>query len=136
TPRSGSAAPAGGGGPLEAARKALRAGAIEEAVEAARKALGVDASPEAVATLREAEAVLLEKLRAALVATPTKPRAAVELSKLRELPISPPARYLLTRMNGERELASILRVAPMREIDALEIVQRMMRDGWIRIEDV
>lgn len=125
----------GAGGQLDAARKALRAGAIEEAVEAARKAMGLDASADAVATLRQAEAVLLEKLRADLVATPSKPKATVDLSKLRELPISPPARYLLTRMNGERELASILRVAPMREVDALEIVQRMMRDGWIRVDD-
>lgn len=118
---------------LVRARKALQAKALAEAVSAAREAIGIEASGEAVSILRQAEALLLEDLRKRLMATPMKPRSTVDLARLRELPIPPPARYLLTRMNGTRELGAIVRVAPMREIDALEIVERMVRDGWITL---
>jgi len=118
---------------LARARKALQAKALAEAVSAAREAIGIEASGEAVSILRQAEALLLEDLRSRLMATPAKPRSTVDLARLRELPIPPPARYLLTRMNGARELGAIVRVAPMREIDALEIVERMVRDGWITL---
>ncbi|HWV37060.1 MAG TPA: DUF4388 domain-containing protein [Vulgatibacter sp.] len=118
---------------LVRARKALQAKALVEAVAAAREAIGIEASSDAVSILRQAESLLLEDLRKRLLATPSKPRSTVDLARLRELPIPPPARYLLTRMNGSRELGSIVRVAPMREIDALEIVERMVQDGWITI---
>ena len=118
---------------LVRARKALQARALGEAIAAARDAIGIEASGDAVQILRQAEALLLEDLRKKLLATTSKPRSTIDLARLRELPVPPPARYLLTRMNGARELGAIVRVAPMREVDALEIVDRMVHDGWIRL---
>ncbi len=103
------------------------------AVALAREALQADASSEAVAALRKAEAALLAALRAELLTKPVKPTLAEDLGELRDLPLTPPARYLLTRMDGSRELGAIVRVAPMRELDALELVKRLMGDGWIRL---
>jgi len=115
------------------ARAALAKDAPDLAVELARKALQLDASREVVAALREAETQLLRTLRAELVGRDLKPEVLIERHRLRELPLTPPARYLLTRMNGEREIGAIVRVAPMREVDALEVIRLLLRDGLIRI---
>lgn len=117
---------------VERSRAALAKDAPELAVELARKALQVEASNEVVEALREAEAQLLLRLRAELVGKDLRPEAIVDRERLRDLPLTPPARYLLTRMNGSREIGAIVRIAPMRELDALEVIKRLLRDGLIR----
>ncbi|AKU91070.1 DUF4388 domain-containing protein [Vulgatibacter incomptus] len=118
---------------VSAARAALAGGDAERAVRLCRKALDDGAQGPALALLREAETRLLARLRDELLTGSHRPTMAIDRSQLRSLPLTPPARYLVARMDGSRDLGAIVRVAPMREIDALELVVRLARDGVIRL---
>lgn len=117
---------------LERARAALAEGAYAEAVELAGRAVERGADPAATALLQKAEGKLLAKLREELLSRPHVPSLVVDKAQIKAMPLTPPERYLLARMDGVRELGSVVRVAPLREVDALRLVKRFAREGLIR----
>ena len=118
---------------LAGARAALAAGRFDEAAELCAKAVEKDPSEDAVAALKEAEGGLLVRLRAELLAQPRIPQIAVDRNRVKTMPLSPPERYLLARMDGGRDLASIVRVSPLREVDALRLVKRFVEQGLVTL---
>jgi hypothetical protein len=39
----------------------------------------------------------------------------------------------LARIDGKRNIQAIIQVSPMRDVEALEILQQFLRDGVIRV---
>lgn len=117
---------------LAGARAAMEEGRLAEAVDLATRAVERSTTNEAVAFLRRAEKELVAQLRQKLLAQKTKPRVLLDRAQIRAMPLRPPERFLLGRMDGTRELASLLKVAPLREVDSLRLVQRLTDEGLIR----
>lgn len=117
---------------VQKARAALLSGDAAEAAELAARALDRAPDPAASDLLKQAEAKLLVELRGELLATKRVPLLSVERNQVKGMPLTPPERYLLARMDGTRDLGSIVRVSPLRELDALRLVKRFAGDGMIR----
>lgn len=116
---------------LDRARDALAAGSLAEAADLAARAAD-KGDPRGTELLKQAEERLLAQLRKELLANPRVPFLTVDRQQIKAMPLNPPERYLLSRMDGVRQLGSVVRVAPMRELDALRLVKRLHRDGVIR----
>ncbi len=117
---------------LERARAALADGSFNEAVDLAGRAVDRGGDGGALELLQKAEGKLLAQLKNELLAEKRIPALVVDKAQIKAMPLSPPERYLLARMDGNRELGSVVRVAPLREVDALRLVKRFAREGLIR----
>lgn len=116
---------------LKLAKEVLAAGDAERALEildAAEKVPVADAR----ALRKTAEERLLTRLRAELLQNHLKPVLSVERAAVREMPLSPPERYLLYRMDGIREIEDLLHVCPLRQVDALRLMKRLRGEGVLR----
>lgn len=117
--------------PLKLAREVLAEGDAERALEI------LDASDkipvaDARALRRTAEDRLLASLRAELLQNHLKPVLTVERAAIREMPLTPPERFLLYRMDGIREIEDLLQISPLRQVDALRLVKRLHGEGILR----
>lgn len=82
----------------------------------------------------EVEAKLVEEISEALPSTNAIPvllRTVDQIALARRL--NARERYIATRIDGRRSIRSIINVSPMRDIDALLIFSRMVKDGVLRI---
>ncbi len=117
-------------------RDFLREGKYEEAHHLASRAIELaPASPEVEAVLMEAETGLLAELRGQLLARPLAPRVIAAPARLRSMRFTPAERYLLKRFDGKRTLKQIIRVSPIKELEALKAVRRFTQAGLIRLAE-
>jgi hypothetical protein len=114
------------------ARKLLEVGNAPEAEEAARKAHSLAATAETAELLRQAEAALLVQLRRELMSA-TVPSLLVPAAQLKELQLSAPEKYLLSRVNGSRQLAAIVNASPIQELEALKSFRRFVQTGLVKL---
>ena len=114
------------------ARKLLEVGNASEAEEAARKAHALSANAETAALLHQAESALLAQLRQELMSAKV-PSLLVSATDLKDLQLSAPEKYLLSRVNGTRQLASIVNASPIQELEALKLFHRFVRSGWVKL---
>lgn len=119
---------------LEAARQLLAAQQFSDAEKLAARANEIKPTPESQALLREAENGLLGHMRAQMVDTPRVPRLAVPVAKLKELQLSPQERYLLSRIDGTRDIKAIIRVSPIRELEALKCFMAFIGQGLVNVD--
>lgn len=116
---------------LEHARVCLSAGSYREALASLRKTNGHLGSKEAQDLIRQTEAAWLAALRAEFMVGKKIPLLKVPPSKLKALALTAPERYLLSRFDGKRDLAGIVNVSPLRELDALMHFQRFIEQGLV-----
>lgn len=83
--------------------------------------------------LRDAETALHAALADELLHPPKVPELAVESSRLRGSDLSPPEKYLLSRIDGKRDIRGIIAVAPLKELEALKYFQRFVQNGLVRL---
>ena|GEM_PF-1804437 len=114
------------------AREALAAGDPERALEILESATGRLPVDEARALRKAAEERLLVQLRAELLQNRIRPVLAVDRSVVRSLPLTPPERYLLYRMDGIRDVEELVHVTPLRQIDSLRLIKRLHGEGVVR----
>ncbi len=114
------------------ARKLLQVGNAPEAEEAARKAHALSASSETAELLRQAESALLAQLRDELMSA-TVPSLLVSSAELKDLQLSAPEKYLLSRVNGTRQLSSIVNASPIQELEALKSFRRFVQTGLVKL---
>ena len=99
----------------------------------ARRSHSMVATMETTLLLNQIEAAWLPQLRADLLSQRRVPAAVIAPEKLKALPLAAPERYLLSRVDGKREIDAIIRVAPLREFEALTFFDRFVHQGWIRL---
>lgn len=119
---------------VKAARGFLGEGKYTEAQMVAARA--AELSPEdtqAQAVLRESEAGLLAELQAQLLRTPLAPRVIATPDDLKRMRFTPAERYLLKRFDGKKPVSAVIRVSPIKELEALLLVRKFLDAGIIRL---
>jgi hypothetical protein len=78
-----------------------------------------------------------EKIRTAVeqagVRLDAVPKLNVDLNDLTSLKLSPQEGFILTRINGQYDLKSILKISPMQQLDGLLVFYRLLKEGHIRL---
>ena len=60
------------------------------------------------------------------------PELAISIPELTERTFSPHEGFVLSRINGQWDVKSIMKISPMKELEVLMIFQRLWKDGVIR----
>jgi hypothetical protein len=118
---------------LTRAEELLSDGRFEIGEQLARRAYELALTPETEALLRKAELGLLGMLRGRL-ATPGPASLTVSLAELKTMPLSARERYLLSRVDGTKDVASIIEVSPFHELDALKLLSRFVDSGLVKLD--
>lgn len=122
---------------LECARGFLRDGKYAEAKLVAARA--TELAPEntsAQSLLKESETGLLAELRQQLLARPVAPRVIAGPEELSRMRFTPAERYLLKRFDGKKPVSQVIRVSPIKEVEALMLVRKFLDAGVIRLVPV
>lgn len=117
---------------LQNARTFFEKGAYRDALALARRVNAQQPSGETAQLLQRIEEGWLAQLRQRLSFERT-PLLGIPPSKARTLPLSAPERYLISRIDGRRTLGAIISVAPLRELDALALLERFISQGWVTL---
>lgn len=104
----------------------LEQGNYRDALALARRLNEMTPSESALATVQDIEAKWLPLLRQQLLGKKQVASLKVPPSKLKSLSLSAPERYLLSRVDGSRDLQSIVAVSPLRELEVLAHLQRFI----------
>lgn len=99
----------------------------------ARRSNELTPTLDATLLMRQVEAGWTPQLRADLTASGRVPAMLVGPEQLAKLNLSAAERYLLSRVDGKRPVVNILRVAPVREFEALVAFDRFLAQKWIRL---
>ena len=118
---------------LRAAEAFYSAGAVADAAALARRAYEMSPSAQTANFLRQAEAALADQLKTELVHGGKVPRLKVSTTLVRQMPLSAPERYLLSRIDGQRTVEAIVQVSPIHELDALRCFKGFVDQGLIEL---
>lgn len=120
---------------LPAAVNFLAEGKYAEARLIAKRAVEMTPRDEhALATLHQAETGLLAQLKAHFAEIGGYPTVIARPDEIKALSLTPAERYLLRRFNGKKTLPQVIQVSPMRELEALLLVQRFLEKGIVWME--
>ncbi|MBE2254311.1 MAG: DUF4388 domain-containing protein [Myxococcus sp.] len=118
---------------LQNARAFFAQSNFRDAWTLARRSNQLVPTLDATLLLKQIEAAWHPQLRADLMAKRLVPVGGLSAEALAALNLSAPERYLLSRVDGKRELEAIVRVAPLREFEALTYFDRFRVQGWVRL---
>ncbi len=82
--------------------------------------------------LREAEQAIKSALARDGVSGEKVPELAIPLQALTQRSFSPHEGFVLSRINAQWDVKSIMKISPMKELDVLMIFQKLLKDGVIR----
>ena len=116
---------------LRAAEAFYAQGGIADAAALARRAYEMSPSATTANFLRQAEAALADQLKTELVHGGKVPHLKVSPAVVREMPLTAPERYLLSRIDGQRTVEAIVQVSPIHELDALRCFKGFVEQGLI-----
>jgi hypothetical protein len=83
-------------------------------------------------SIRDAEREIKAALAADGVSGEKVPEIAIAMQSLTEHPFSPHEGFVLSRINAQWDVKSIMKISPMKELEVLMIFQKFLRDGVIR----
>ena len=83
-------------------------------------------------SIRDAEREIKAALAADGVSGEKIPELAIAMQSLTEHPFSPHEGFVLSRINAQWDVKSIMKISPMKELEVLMIFQKFLRDGVIR----
>lgn len=118
---------------LQAAQLFLDAGNLRDGEALARRAHEIAPTEHTQRLLRDAEARLLTELRKALMEPSRVPTLRVSAPHLKTMPLSSPERYLLSRIDGKRDVAAIVHVSPLQELEALKFFQGFVDTELVKL---
>jgi hypothetical protein len=84
--------------------------------------------------IREAETEIRTFLEIDGVDVGGIPHLVSTLDELSSQELSPEEGFILSRINGDNDVASILQISPLSELDALLVFWKLLTDGHIRLE--
>jgi hypothetical protein len=105
----------------------------QDAEVLARRAHEMSPSADTAELLKQAEQGLLGALRLVLMEPPQVPALQVPQTQLKTMQLSAAERYLLSRIDGKRDVAAIIRVSPLHELDALKYFQGFVDSGFVKL---
>ena len=120
---------------LNRAQAALRNREYEKTQRFLKAAENLDPNhPKVRSAVRGAEAAILSDLRAQGLLDGKVPRVAKTLEEITTMNFSPNEGFMLSRINGQWNIGSLIKISPIREPDAMLIFYRLWKDGIIRFE--
>jgi hypothetical protein len=119
---------------LTAAQAALRNRDFEKTQRLLRAAQNLDPNhPKVRTATKGAEAVILGELRGQGVSESKVPRVAKALEEITQMNFSPNEGFILSRINGQWDIGSLIKISPIRETDAMLIFYKLHKDGIIAL---
>jgi len=120
---------------LARAQKALKAKDYEKTQRLLKAAENLDPNQARVrSAIKGAEAVILADLYAQGLKESRIPRISKPISEITQMNFTPNEGFILSRINGQWDLGSLMKISPIRESDAMLIFYRLWKDGIIALE--
>jgi len=120
---------------LNAAQAALRARDFEKTQRLLRAAQNLDPNhPKVRTAIKGAETVILGELRNQGLLDNKVPRVSRPLEEITQMNFSPNEGFILSRINGQWDINSLIKISPIRETDAMLIFYRLWKDGIIALD--
>jgi hypothetical protein len=85
-------------------------------------------------SLREAEREIRAVLERDGVTGEKIPELAVAMQSLTQRPFTPHEGFVLSRINGQWDVKSIMKISPIKELDVLMIFHKFLKDGVIHLK--
>ena len=82
--------------------------------------------------IRDAERVIKQSLEKDGIKGEKVPELAISFSEVTDRQFSPHEGFVLSRINGQWDVKSIMKISPIRELEVLMIFQKFLKDGVIR----
>jgi hypothetical protein len=119
---------------LEAARVYMEQSNFEYGLRHLRAARSLEPDNlEVQDSLTQGERQIREEIERDGVRLTSIPQLAVTMDQLTSVKLSPQEGFLLTRINGTYDIQSIVKIAPMPQIDAMMMFWKMSKAGHIRM---
>jgi hypothetical protein len=106
-------------------------GNCRDAFSLVRRSTQITSTLDASLLLKQLEATWYPQLKSEFLSEKRVPSLTIATNHVSKLPLSAPERYLLSRVDGRRDVGSIVRVAPLKEFDALAFFDRFAAQKWI-----
>jgi hypothetical protein len=121
---------------LTRAQQALRAKDFEKTQRLLRAAQNLDPNNGKVrSAMKGAEAVILGDLRGQGIADNKVPRIARSLEEITQMNFTPNEGFILSRINGQWDIGSLVKISPIRETEAMLIFYKLWKDGIVTLGD-
>ncbi|HEY0590433.1 MAG TPA: hypothetical protein VGF40_01590, partial [Thermoanaerobaculia bacterium] len=119
---------------LTRAQSGLREGDYEKSLRLLKAAQNLEPDSARVrSALKGAESVILAELKKTGIADQKVPHLRRPIEELGSMNFSPNEGFILSRINGQWDVSSIAKISPMREIDALLIFHRLVKDEIVEL---
>lgn len=120
---------------LNGAQNALRGRDYEKTQRLLRAAQNLDPNhPKIRTAIKGAETVILGELRNQGLLDTKVPKVAKPLEEITQMNFSPNEGFILSRINGQWDIGSLIKISPIRETDAMLIFYKLWKDGIIALE--
>jgi len=120
---------------LKLARAEIKENNAENALVIIQSALEQEAkNPEAQRLREEAEKKLVAQIYQGGLSPRALPRIVVTTDQLEHERLGPQEGFVLSRINGESDIESILSVCPFREADSLRMIKKLLDGGIIGVK--
>jgi hypothetical protein len=119
---------------LNAAQAALRVRDFEKTQRLLRAAQNLDPNhPKVRTAIKGAETVILGELRNQGLLDAKVPRVAKTIEEITQMNFTPNEGFILSRINGQWDIGSLIKISPIRETDALLIFYKLWRENIIAL---
>jgi hypothetical protein len=120
---------------ISRAQQSLRGREYEKAQRLLKAAENLDPSHQRVRNaIKGAESAILSDLRGQGLLDSKVPRVAKALEDITQMNFTPNEGFMLSRINGQWDLGSLIKISPIREPDAMLIFYKLWRDGIIALD--
>jgi hypothetical protein len=120
---------------LNGAQNALRQRDFEKTQRLLRAAQNIDPNhPKLRSAVKGAETVILSELRQQGLLDAKVPRVSKPIEEITQMNFSPNEGFILSRVNGQWDIGSLIKISPIRETDAMLIFYKLWKDGIIAFD--
>ena len=120
---------------LQRAQVHLKDNDLENAMRHLRAARSLEPDNQRVQREAEqAEAIVRRSLEKEGFIGSSVPHLNLAIDELTKVKVSPKAGFLLSRINGSYDLASILKISPMPQLEATLVLRELVNAGHVRLE--
>lgn len=120
---------------LTRAQQALKAKDYEKTQRLLKAAENLDPNqPRVRSAIKGAEAVILADLHSQGLNEKRVPRISKPVAEITQMNFTPNEGFILSRINGQYDIGSLMKISPIREPDAMLIFYKLWRDGIIAFD--
>jgi len=120
---------------LTAAQNALRGKDFDKTQRLLKAAQNLDPNhPKVRSAIKGAEAVILADLHAQGLNGKRVPKIKKPVEEITQMNFTPNEGFILSRINGQWDIGSLMKISPIREPDAMLIFYRLWKDGIIAFD--